>query len=251
MTAAVQSTPTAIPFLGIRFELSSLDKKVLAVAIASLVFFGLQLGLSLSITLAVTLVVTTLTYLAEKYIRTEPHQQNDWFNTSFDKKGWAFLATLILLRPLIFQIILRALGIPLPAPAQEGLHRLLLSQPWKMIPLTAIVAPISEEILFRGFVLERLEDTAHLLNRHIFHTLPQQAQQRISNLAQALIFSAVHFRQAVKDGKKIPIFLLLSALGAFYGGVKQDTQSLIPPMLLHSANNTGALFYLFSSRPTN
>jgi membrane protease YdiL (CAAX protease family) len=249
MAVAIRPTPIEIPFLGIRFELSALDKKILSVAIASLVFFGLQMRLSFPITLVATLVITALTYLSEKYIRTEPPQQNDWFNTNIDKKELAFFAALVLLKPLILQIVFWALGIPLSLPAQEGVVTLLLANPWRMIPIATIIAPVAEEILFRGFLLERLEDATQLLNRHTFCILSQKAGQEISNVAQALIFGAIHLKSAIKDGLEIHIFLILSYMGYLFGKMKQEKLSLIPPMVLHAANNTGFVAHLFATRP--
>lgn len=248
MSLAIRPTLIRIPLLNIEFELSARDKKVMAVALASLLLFGLQLGLSLSMTLAITFLTTVLTYLSEKYIRTEPQQQNDWFNTDFNKKQMTFLVVFLLLRPLIIQIVCLAFGIPLPFVPQVELVQMLLSRPWVMIPIATIIAPIGEEILFRGFLLERLEDVTHLLNRHKICSLSATAQQEISNIAQAIIFGAIHLRKKIQEGWKFPVFFVLSVIGWGFGEFKRKDRTLLSPMAIHSANNASAVIHVFATQ---
>lgn len=246
MSLAIQSIKFRIPILEKTIELKAVDKKVIAVALGSLAFFALQLGLSLTVSLALSFTFTVITHLSEKFLRTEEHQKNDWFNTSFDYKEIGFYSALLLLRPLIFQVVCWSLGIPLPIPPQTEVVSLILSQPWKMIPMVSIMAPITEEILFRGFLMERLEDAAQLLNRHTFVKLSQKTQDRVVNLIQAIVFGAVHLGRKIQDGAQIPVFLILSLWGYVFGEAKQNQKTLFAPMIFHSANNSSALFYIFS-----
>lgn len=219
----VQSTQFRLPLLNIEFELSAQKKKVMAVALASLALFVLQLGLSLSLALGLSALITLLTHL-------KPRPDNDWFNTQFDHKKIGFLATFLILRPFIIQIFFWALGIPLPPIAQEGIAKMILSEPWKMVALASVVAPFSEEILFRGFLLERLEDL-HL-------------SARASDIAQSLIFGVVHLNKAIESGMEILVMLMLSFMGHLFARFKQEENTLIAPMAIHSANNLGACIYV-------
>lgn len=246
MSLLVQPTRFHIPILDRTIELTPVDKKMIAVALGSLAFFAVQFSLSLTVSLALSFTFTVLTYLSEKFLRTEEHQKNDWFNTNFDIKTVGFYSALLLLRPLIFQVVCWSLGIPLPFPAQTELVNIILAQPWKMIPLVSIMAPITEEILFRGFFMERLEDAAQLLNRHTFVKLSQKTQDRIVNLIQAIVFGAVHLGRKIQDGAQIPVFLILSLWGYIFGEEKQREKTLFAPMALHSANNSSALVYIFA-----
>lgn len=247
MALPIQPTPVRIPILNLQFELTAKDKKVLAVALASILFFGVQFALSLPITFVVTLLISTMTYLAEKYIRTDPEQQNDWFNTTFDKKELVFLSTLLILRPVILQVLFWSLGIPLPALPQEGIAQALLAQPWRMIPLATIIAPIAEEILFRGFLLEMFESAFSLLNRHTFVKLSGSAQAFCSNAAQAVIFGVIHLNRKIKEAWKIPVVAGISLFGYVSTLFKREDKTLITPIGLHSANNAGAVIYIYAS----
>lgn len=236
-------TPSAVSGSKTSFyqiEMTAKNKKVLAVALASLALFTIQIGLSLSLSLAITFSVTLLTYLSEKYLRTE---DNDWFDTKFDKK-WVTIWTIILLvRPLIPVITCWYFRLPLPKPPQEGIAKLLLTYPWQMFPIAAILAPVAEEILFRGFILERLEDLASMMNRKV-DLLSSKAVKMICNMAQATIFGVVHLRSKIEDGFKIPVAMALSLSGFFMGKSKENNKSLLAPMTFHSANNIASCAYI-------
>lgn len=246
MVAPTQPTSVKIPLINFQFELTAKDKKVLAVAIATLVLLGVQLGASIPFTLLATYFVTTLTHFSETNIRTEPHQQNDWFNTEFDQSTVKIFSAFLILRPIVIRIFCHALGIPLPGMPQEGVVKLIIEKPWRMIPMATIVAPIAEEILFRGFLLERFEDLTHLLNRHKICLLSQKAQQEISNIAQAIIFGAVHLTAKIEEGMMIPVVFSLSFFGYIGGLLKRQDRTLISPVVIHSANNVSAVMHIFA-----
>ncbi len=246
-SSLVQAAPAKIPLPAPpSLQRSARNQKILAIAIATLALFVIQLQISLSIALAATFLFTALTYLSEKYLRAG---ENKWFQLNFpQKKEVAFWATLLILKPLIIQIVFWALGIPIPPMPQEGLVKLILSRPWRMIPTAIFVAPFAEEVLFRGFLLERLEDLAHLWSCHIC-TLSRKAQQEISNIAQAVLFGAGHLNRKIQQGMQIPILLALSLYGYVFGLLKQQNRhTLLPPMVIHSANNAGVIMHVFASQ---
>lgn len=247
MAIAIQPTRFRIPLTEIQIELTALDKKVLSVALASLAFFALQLSLSFPLAFAISFAITTLTYLSEKYLRTD-QQRNDWFNTNFDQKELTFWASLLILRPIIIQILCWSLGIPLPAIPQAGLAEAILAQPWRMIPIATIVAPVAEEILFRGVLLERLEDATQLLSRHTFVKLSKNTQEFCCDVIQAVVFGALHINQTIKKAMQMPLFLGLSFMGYIFALLKRENNnSLVAPAVIHSANNTGAVIGIFAN----
>ncbi len=227
LTDVIRPTTIRIPHTRIEIPLTALNKKILAVALATLVLFGLQLGFSLALTLGATVLCTTLTYLSEKYLRKE---ENDWFNTKFDKKEMLFWTLLLILKPIIIQIVFFALGIPLPVMPQVELVQRILARPWFMIPMATIIAPIAEEILFRGFLLEQFENLTQT--------------KTLANVMQSLVFAGAH-RSKVQAPWQIPVFLALSLLGYAFGKIKQDDKSLISPVAIHSANNIGSVIHIF------
>lgn len=134
---------------------------------------------------------------------------------------------------LIWGVIFTALAVP---PAQV-IGKLIQSRNWHTIVLATLVAPITEEILFRGFLQERLEDTAYLFSRFI-HPLSDNVQNRISNFGQAIIFGYVHMHKAQTKLANTLIFALTGGIGLLMSSFKGRRDNLITPILAHSANNT-------------
>lgn len=87
---------------------------------------------------------------------------------------------------------------------------------------------LSEEILFRGFLLKRLQD------RFGF---------RLANVLQALLFGLMHGLPFGLAAKRVSVFILLTVLpglfGAYQGWVneKQCHGSILPSWLLHGCMN--------------
>jgi uncharacterized protein len=91
----------------------------------------------------------------------------------------------------------------------------------------AVIAPIAEEIFFRGFVYGGLRGRIGTLG---------------AMLVSSLFFTALHFTL----DQFIPIF----ALGLFLALLYEKTGSLYPGMLLHSSNNAISLILLALARAT-
>ena len=233
----------SIPLLDWQIEISVQNKKILAVAIASILLFGLQMALSWPITFAITFALMGLTYLFERN-RTETQ---DWFQTDFDKRQLLALTSFLILKPFILQILFWSLGIPLPGIPQVELARAIFEHPWRMIPIATLSAPFAEEVLFRGFLLERLQDIAQFCSHYCIH-LSKSVQDHLSNAVQAVIFGAIHLRRAVEEGMEMPLLLLLSGMGFLFGLFKKEDNTLISPIAIHSANNIGSVIYIFQSQ---
>ncbi len=87
--------------------------------------------------------------------------------------------------------------------------------------VAGVAAPIAEEIFFRGFFYGGL--------RSAFGIAP-------ALLASAVVFTALHFT--------LELFLPIFVLGIFLAWLYEKTGSLIPGILLHSANNSIAVIAL-------
>jgi membrane protease YdiL (CAAX protease family) len=87
--------------------------------------------------------------------------------------------------------------------------------------IVAVLVPIYEELVFRGFVLGGLA-------RHISFGW--------ANFWQALLFSLLHF--------DFPHFVFYFLLGLMAGWLARRTRGLAAPMLLHAANNAVACIAL-------
>lgn len=79
---------------------------------------------------------------------------------------------------------------------------------------TCIVAPITEELLYRGFVMKNLS----------------RVSQRFGIIASAVLFGLAH--------ENIAQFLLAMPIGIFLGRIVIKHNSLIPSILVHMAVNT-------------
>ena len=88
----------------------------------------------------------------------------------------------------------------------------------------SIFAPIGEEILFRGFLQQFLEQYWKDTTKAI--------------LVTSLLFSAIHFNPYW--------FIQIYLLGIMLGFLTWKTNSVIPSIILHGLNNTMAMLFSFS-----
>ncbi|MBV6881523.1 type II CAAX endopeptidase family protein [Epilithonimonas ginsengisoli] len=105
----------------------------------------------------------------------------------------------------------------------------LLKDPVALVIMTVILAPILEEILFRGVIMKGM--------------INNKVAPATAIIVSALIFGAVHFNPWQFAGA----FLLGLVLGLVY----YKTKSLLMPILLHAFNNLlSALMMMYSDSET-
>lgn len=137
------------------------------------------------------------------------------------KGGWGYLALLpiVAVGALAWKALLRYFGIE--APAQEALTLIAFRSSGMLkvyfIFIGALVAPLAEELLFRGVLLP---------------ALARKFGAGAGLLFSAMIFSALHFNVAVL----IPIFLLGLAFGAAYLVTGRLGVSIVMHLLFNSVN---------------
>ena len=126
------------------------------------------------------------------------------------------LMLLSLLFNLVYGLFLGLFGLRI----QPDLVPLLaqLSSPWLLLIGGAIVAPVVEEVFFRGFVFAGLR--------------PRYGWQRAAVISSAL-FALIHLVPTAI----IPIFIL----GYIFAYLYQRSNSIWPAILMHSATNALAL----------
>jgi len=116
-------------------------------------------------------------------------------------------------------------------------HRTLLpliqASPSKLLGALIAVSfsPIAEELLFRGYVLHKLEENLSFTK---------------ANLLQAFLFTAMHLPNWMWTGGW-QISLVIISLGVFLvglllGWVRKRTNSIFPPIIVHIVNNLLASF---------
>lgn len=88
-----------------------------------------------------------------------------------------------------------------------------------MIIYTCLIAPVTEELLFRGFVLKNLS----------------RASQRFGIIASAVLFGLWH--------ENIAQFVLAFIMGIFMGYLTVKHDSLVPAIICHMAVNTTSMLF--------
>ena len=93
----------------------------------------------------------------------------------------------------------------------------------------AVIAPLGEELLFRGFLQQILEKHWRDVTRAI--------------LVTSLFFAMIHMNPYW--------FIQIYILGILLGFLAWKTNSVIPPLILHSINNTMAMVFSFTEIEKN
>lgn len=129
---------------------------------------------------------------------------------------WVALFTLGAIIPLTF--LYEQLGIEMDDSA-ERLFASLMKEPWGYVAV-GILAPLAEEIVFRGAILRTLLDMMSKKNHWV------------AIMISAAIFGVVHGNMAQ--------FVNALLMGLILGWMYYRTKSLVPGILLHWVNNTVA-----------
>ena len=220
-------------------------EKIAAVAIASIAFFACQMGCSFPIVAGIAFLSSTVTLLSETFLRTNGKENIRWFNFDFDP--WLMMVQ-VAARLLVLPIIVGIVTLSGIAPMQAVAYKIMAGN-LKMILIATVVAPFAEEILFRGFIQERLEDVANLCDQYIY-PLSDRVKQGFSMCLQSLFFGSIHITgtQVANLSHKIAVLCSTSFFAFLLTFLKNNDKSLVAPIAIHSAQNTGFSLGLLASR---
>jgi membrane protease YdiL (CAAX protease family) len=127
--------------------------------------------------------------------------------------GWGVVATIgasLLGAAVVF--VLESLGIETaPQTAEQAIS---LIDPWLAVLAVVILAPIAEEVFFRGVV---------------FNALLREAGSRWAYIGSAALFAVIHLEPVAM----LPLF----ALGLALAWVYQRTRNLLAPIAMHATVN--------------
>lgn len=127
--------------------------------------------------------------------------------------GWGVLATIgasLVGSAVVF--VLESLGVEAgPQTAQQAITRI---DPWLAVLAVVILAPVAEEVFFRGVV---------------FNALLREAGSRWAYIGSAALFAVIHLEPVAM----LPLFLLGLALAWVY----QRTRNLLAPIAMHVTVN--------------
>jgi membrane protease YdiL (CAAX protease family) len=100
-------------------------------------------------------------------------------------------------------------------------------------------APIVEEIVFRGFLQDKIKD----LQTIVFgkKALLNKIHKIVRITLQAACFGAMHYHP-MQGASNIPIVVLTSCVGFICGFFKEEENSLVSPIGFHSVVNTSVSY---------
>jgi uncharacterized protein len=138
----------------------------------------------------------------------------------------ALLATVgLFLVAIVVEQALQLLGIH--QTQLDGFQWLAAVPPWLfalVVIAAAVVAPIAEEIYFRGYVFRAYYEQKGPLPAYVF---------------SAALFALVHLN--------LPAFVPIFAIGLFLAYIYRRTNSILPGMVAHAVNNALAFSLLYLS----
>jgi len=127
--------------------------------------------------------------------------------------GWGVLATIgagLVGSGVVY--VLEQLGIE--AAPQTAEQAIAMVEPWLAVLAIVVLAPIAEEVFFRGVV---------------FNALLREGGRRWAYLGSSALFAVIHLEPVVM----LPLFLLGLALSWVY----QRTRNLLAPIVMHATVN--------------
>lgn len=241
MTDSLRFTDLFFPS-SVKIKISSVTKnhillKVTSVALAALAFFTLQYGYTLAQAGVIAGTLSSLTWLSEIFLRQDRSfrcKTPNWYNTkSLDRKVMIEFLVTVLCVNVIYGMAFSYFNISIGQHVQELIKKGSL----RILLIAIVVAPISEEILFRGFLQERLEDGCYLFSRFIT-PLSSKCVKRVSNISQAIIFGLSHVNERQTPLANALILASTTLMGYGFGGIKNLEASLFSSIFTHMSINT-------------
>jgi membrane protease YdiL (CAAX protease family) len=102
-----------------------------------------------------------------------------------------------------------------------------------------VTAPITEEILFRGMIQKTIKQFQNRnLHHHSLDSKEKKVQQAWRVRFSGILFGMAHLMNPGPLPAKIVQVTLASIAGISYGYIKEQENSIVPTILLHSMHNT-------------
>jgi hypothetical protein len=156
-----------------------------------------------------------------------------------------FTAFLCLLLAILSGLLIKS---PENAPIDKILHS--PGAPWMLFGFGVSIAPLFEELFFRGFFLPALCTACDWVNEKIRNTVPPQPDEHghprwsqsamiAGAISTSVVFAYIHLAQT---GYSWGSFALLICVSLVLSGVRLQTRSLAASVVVHAAYN----FFLFA-----
>lgn len=199
--------------------------KISAVALATFIYASVQFSQPLAIACRLALGSTVIATLSSK------PSDSAWLTRD------SFPNILLKLRSYTIQMAVMNI---MRGMAMRYFNITVLAPVWPPLLFTCFCSPVLEEVLFRGFLQERLLEGLQLVDRHIT-PISKDTQTKISLAVQALAFGTcqTYATASTKAFQSFSTFCSASYIGYTFGSLKIENKgSLLPPMLFHMVYNT-------------
>ena len=146
---------------------------------------------------------------------------------------------------LICGIIVKALRLEPKQQVAKVIKNAFSQRFWvgaKMFAIATLIGPIFEEIIFRGFLQEKIK----LFQAHILKVDENSSLQKTMRVfLQAVIFGLCHWHRLHTLSLNVFFIIILSIGGMALGEIKEQQNSLVGSMAFHSIHNTCVTTRLF------
>jgi membrane protease YdiL (CAAX protease family) len=202
--------------------------KITTLALASFAMLHIQLSYPIACAIGLSCAISVIGYASEKLRGNSPA----WFYLNLDKHR--LLETFAL--QLVCCPVAVGCGAFLFGPPVQWILQEILAYDIKAIFLATVIAPWTEEIIFRGLIQEQIENIAALGLPFI----SEEKREWIGCAGQALLFGFCHITGAQVLGgtvEKVAVFAVSSFNGFVLGIMKIQNDSLVPSIAAHAGQN--------------
>lgn len=230
------------------FEKIKIDKplltKIVLVSLSTFTFLSLQVSSTNALKYKLSFFTGATTYICEKIF--PKNYTEDWMKKSFDTACKVTLVVLLYYFADFLHTILLPIeknGSVLQKVAEEIAKRDLFT-----LALSVFIAPITEEILFRGYLEERTHDVLSVISRYIY-PISQNIRSEITRLFSSTAFGLMHITSSQVEGikRKIVVFFDTALSGYFSSVMKQNHNQLITSINVHCINNVSCVLRIFKT----
>lgn len=203
-------------------------------------------------TLGIELIVYVVTFVLAWFVFPLLWQKRFFDGIQWNGRKALRLRLQLFLTAFLCLLLAMLSGLLIKSPENAPIDKILHSPgaPWLLFGFGVTIAPLFEELFFRGFFLPALCTACDWVNEQIHKTVPPQPGEQghprwsqsammTGSITTSLVFAAIHLTQT---GNSWGSFALLICVSLVLSAVRLKTRSLAASVLVHATYN----FFLFS-----